>query len=301
MNGPTLVVLAAGLGSRFGGIKQMAPVGPSGEFILDYSVYDAWKAGFQKVVFIVRQEMIEPLKEHFGDALAKRMEVEFVVQNLNELPAGFQCPPERSKPWGTGHAIWCARNAVQGPFAAINADDFYGFESFQALAKAVADDCTDASCAMVAFQLSNTLSENGTVSRGICTVDAQGNLLDITECHEIEAVSGGVRYRGPDGESQLMTGQEPASMNLLAFPNCVFAHIQRMFVEFLQEHGQELKAEFYIPTVVNRLINENGWKVTVRQSGEQWSGMTYAADRPAVLERISKLIEQGKYPRNLNQ
>ncbi len=301
MTSPTLLVLAAGMGSRYGGIKQMDPVGPAGEFILDYSVFDAWRAGFRRVVFIIRKELEEPLREHFGTNLDGRMEIDFVVQSLDELPGGFTLPSGRTKPWGTGHAIWCARNAVRGPFAAINADDFYGQRSFAILADYFnSPQYTDNSCALVAFQLNRTLSENGTVSRGVCSADADGVLTGIVERTSIVPDGhDGAKYQDDDGAWHPLTGLEPASMNLWGFPDSIFPRLEELLINFLKENGRQLKKEFYIPFAVNSLIAEYGWKAYLRTTPEHWFGMTYPQDHAVVRERIAALTAEGVYPEAL--
>ena len=300
MSKPTLLVMAAGLGSRFGGIKQMSPVGEAGEFIIDYSVYDAWRAGFGKVVFIVRDELLAPMKEHFGSHLDGRIECEYVIQSLQTLPEGFACPATRAKPWGTGHAVWCARNAIQGNFAIVNGDDFYGKQSFAAMAEYLnSADCGPRDYGMVAFRLNNTLSENGTVSRGICTVDAQGLLTDVVERTAIEAQPGGAaRFQEADGSWSPLTGQEPASMNLWGFNDSLFGQLDIQLKEFLQANIDEPKKEFFVPTVVHNLIGQ-GWRVHVRHSTERWFGLTYTEDRQIVLDELRRLTESGVYPHGL--
>ena len=300
MQSPTLLVLAAGLGSRYGGIKQMDPVGPGGEFILDYSVYDAWRAGFKSVVFIVREELVEPLKEHFGNGLEGKLEVAYVIQAKNDLPAPFACPETRVKPWGTGHAVWCARNVITGPFGMVNADDFYGKESFAEMAKLLASpEFNDTACGMVAFRLNNTLSENGSVSRGICSVDANGLLTGVVERTTIEAQpEGRARYQDENGAWQPLTGLEPASMNLWGFPQSAFAEIDAQLKDFLAANVNEPKKEFFIPSVVNTLVAK-GWKAHVRNSPEKWFGMTYTEDRAIVRDQIAALTKNGVYPEKL--
>lgn len=303
MTSPTLLVLAAGMGIRYGGIKQMDPVGPAGEFILDYSVYDAWRAGFRRVVFIIREELEAPLREHFGHHLDGRMEMDFAVQSLNDLPEGFVPPAGRSKPWGTAHAIWCARKAVKGPFAAINADDFYGQRSFRVLADFFSSEQFSAhSCALVAFQLNRTLSENGTVSRGVCSASPEGLLTGIIERTSIVPDGhDGAKYADEAGNWHPLTGREPASMNLWGFPDTFFPQLERLLIEFLKENGGELKKEFYIPFAVNSLIEQAGWQTYVRSTPEHWFGMTYPQDRQMVLQRISELTAAGVYPKELWQ
>lgn len=288
------------MGSRYGGIKQMDPIGPDGEFILDYSVYDAWRAGFSKVVFIIREELEEPLREHFGSNLDGKLEVEYVVQSLDKLPEGFKTPATRKKPWGTGHAIWCAREAIHESFAMVNADDFYGKESFAEMASLLASpDFNDTTCGIVAFRLNNTLSENGSVARGICAVE-NGLLTDVVERTTIEALPGGrARYLNDDGSWTELTGDEPTSMNLWGFPASLFPELDAQLKEFLAANIQEPKKEFFIPTVVNTLIKERGWKSLVRTSPEKWFGMTYSEDRQIVLDQVKSLTAQGVYPERL--
>jgi UTP-glucose-1-phosphate uridylyltransferase len=300
MTSPTLLVLAAGMGSRYGGIKQMDPVGPCGEFVLDYSVYDAWRAGFSKVVFVIREELEEPLREHFGDHLDGRMEAAYVHQRLDDLPEPFVCPPARSKPWGTGHAVWSARDAVSAPFGVINADDFYGQESYRILGDHLTLRSPDeAQYCMVAYRLDNTLSAYGSVSRGICSVDDDGLLTGVTERTRIEPVADGARYLAEDGTWEVLTGAEPASLNLWGFTPKLFSQMTELFVEFLDRRMDEPKAEFFIPTVVDDLIRRCACRATVLHTDERWFGMTYKEDRARVTENIAALIEQGVYPRQL--
>ncbi|MBO4528023.1 MAG: hypothetical protein J5743_10375, partial [Victivallales bacterium] len=254
---PTLLVLAAGLGSRYGqGIKQMDPVGPDGEFVLDYSVYDACRAGFGKVVFIIRQDLEEDLRKHFGTNLEGRMDVEYVVQDKTVLPGGVTCPAKREKPWGTGHAIWSARDAINTPFAAINADDYYGTTSFELMAEFLqSDKCGDTQFGMVGFELNRTLSANGTVSRGICQKSHDGYLLSVVERKGIEAAEGGARCLGDDGKTFIsLTGRETVSMNFWGFTPAIFGHLESQFAEFWAKSSHDPKAEYFIPTVVDTLI-----------------------------------------------
>ncbi len=298
MQSPALVVLAAGLGSRYGGIKQMDPVGPGGEFVLDYSVFDAWRAGFKRVVFIIREELEAPLREHFGTKLQGKLEVEYVCQRLDDLPEPFVCPETRQKPWGTAHAIWSARRAVRGTFAAINADDFYGTSAYQVLADFLQSPACDSDTyAMVAYRLENTLSEFGSVSRGICTEDDQGYLQDVVERVSIEPqAGGGARYKDGAGQWQPLTGAEPASLNLWGFSESLFGRMEELFREFLHHHGQESKSEFFIPTVVDTLIKRNLCQTKVLHTTEHWFGMTYAEDRKMVVGKIAELTARGIYP-----
>ncbi len=300
MESPALLVLAAGMGSRYGGIKQMDPVGPDGEFVLDYSVFDAWRAGFRSIVFIIREELEAPLREHFGDKLKNKLEVCYVCQKRTDLPAGFVCPPERQKPWGTGHAIWSARAAIRGPFGAINADDFYGAQSYQVLADFLCSRACDAQTyAMVAYRLANSLSEHGTVSRGICNVSQSGFLEDVVERTSIEPCKSGARFKDSDGNWQPLTGEEPASLNLWGFSASLFDKMEILFREFLESRVQDLKSEFFIPTVVDTLIKRGECRTQVLNTPEFWFGMTYAEDRAMVVGKIAELTARGVYPEHL--
>ncbi|MDD3696248.1 MAG: nucleotidyltransferase [Lentisphaeria bacterium] len=300
MRSPSLLVLAAGMGSRYGGIKQMDPVGPKGEFVLDYSVFDAWRAGFNKVVFVIREELEEPLRQHFAGKLEGRMQTDYVCQRLDDLPAPFVCPPTRQKPWGTGHAIWSARQALKGSFAVINADDFYGAQSYAILSGFLSSpQCNDDSYAMVAYRLANTLSEHGTVSRGICRVDAQGLLQDVVERTSIEPTAEGARYKDEGGNWQPLSGEEPASLNLWGFSDSIFSKMEPLFKQFLESRGEEEKSEFYIPSVVDSLIKAGHCRTKVLNTPEHWFGMTYAQDRDVVVDRIAALTQKGVYPPRL--
>ena len=295
----TLLILAAGLGSRYGGIKQMDPVNPEGgEFILDYSIFDARRAGFDKFVLVIRKELEAPLREHFQKA-AQSLDIQYAVQDMNDLPEGFSVPAGRTKPWGTAHAIRAARHLIDTPFAAINADDFYGAKTFQVLADfLLGDECAANLWAMVAFQMKNTLSEKGTVSRGICTVK-DGFLTNVVEHTKIEAAPGGARSWLSETESVPFTGEEPVSMNFWGFTPELFPQLERLFRTFLAERGQEMKSEFFIPSVVDTLIKEGLVRARVLTTPERWFGMTYTEDRLAVIAKVRELTEAGLYPARL--
>jgi UTP-glucose-1-phosphate uridylyltransferase len=297
---PTLLVLAAGMGSRYGGLKQIDPVGPHGETIIDYSIHDAVQAGFGKVVFVIRKDIEAPFKEFLGNRLKGKIEVDFAFQELNALPAGFSVPEGRSKPWGTGHAILVAQELVKTPCLVINGDDFYGRESFVRAAKFLqkAQDKACANYCMVGYQLGNTLSENGSVSRGICEVSSGGHLKGVKEYTKINREQSGIVHR-EEGLTREFTGEEPTSMNMFGFTPSIFKHLEVQFKEFLKARGQELKSELYIPSVVNRLIEESKAEVTVLNSPEQWFGVTYKEDRESVSASIRALIASGKYPQKL--
>jgi UTP-glucose-1-phosphate uridylyltransferase len=297
MTSPTLLVLAAGMGSRYGGIKQMDPVGPGGEFVLDYSVYDAWRAGFSKVVFVIREELEGPLREHFGAHLDGKIEAAYVHQRLDDLPPAFSCPAERSKPWGTGHAVWSARAAVTTPFGMINADDFYGRGAYRILAEFLRQrTAAETDYCMVAYRLDNTLSKYGPVSRGICSVDENGLLTGVAERTKIDPAPGGARFMGEDGEWGLLTGREPASLNLWGFTPRLFPQMTELFTEFLERRIKEPRAEFYIPAVVDELIRREACRTTVLHTDEHWFGMTYREDHERVTRDIATLIREGVYP-----
>lgn len=300
MSAPTLVVLAAGLGSRYGGIKQMDPVGPGGEFVLDYSLYDAWRAGFGDAVLVIRAEHEGPLREHFGSRVERRLGLRFVEQRLDDLPPGFVVPADRRKPWGTAHAVWTARRAVDRPFAVINADDFYGAGAYRVLAAFLRQPGLDPrTYAMVAYRLDHTLSRHGSVSRGICTRDSEGYLVEVIERTAIEACPEGARYRTPDGTWGSLRGDELASLNLWGFQPSLFPAMEGLFVEFLRQNGARPDAEFFLPTVVDALVKRGACRTAVLETDEHWFGMTYKQDRDLVVERLAERIRAGVYPRDL--
>jgi UTP-glucose-1-phosphate uridylyltransferase len=297
MTAPTLLVLAAGMGSRYGGLKQIDPVGPNGETIIDYSIYDARRAGFGKVVFVIRRDIEEPFKKIIGARFEKKIPVEYVFQELDKLPPGFSVPPNRTKPWGTGHAILMAADTVREPFAAINADDFYGAHSFRVLAGHLKSGSAD--FAMVGFILRNTLSEFGSVARGVCKTNPDGFLETVTELTKIERTDSGAKAPGPDGKVLPLTGDETVSMNMWGFTPALFNCLRNLFIKFLQKHGTEEKSEFYIPFVVNESIRVKCARVKVLRTTAPWFGVTYREDRPFVVEGIRKLIARGDYPEKL--
>jgi hypothetical protein len=294
---PTLLVLAAGMGSRYGGLKQIDPVGPAGETIIDYSIYDALRARFGKLVFVIRKDIEAPFKEIIGARFANRIPIEYAYQELDKLPAGFSVPAGRTKPWGTTQAILMAEDVINEPFAAINADDFYGADSFQVLAKQLTSGTTDYS--MVGFVLRNTLSEFGSVARGVCEVDANNYLKSIIELTKIEKDGSAAKSISPDGSVSPLTGEEPVSMNMWGFTPAVFPHLRREFTEFLKQHGQAEKSECYIPMVVGDLVRNTHARCRVLRSDASWFGVTYREDRPRVVASIRELIAQGLYPEKL--
>jgi NDP-sugar pyrophosphorylase family protein len=301
MQNMTLVVLAAGMGSRYGSLKQMDGVGPSGEAIIDYSIYDAIRAGFNKVVFVIRHSFEKDFREIFSPArFGGRIAVEFVFQELDYLPEGFSVPAGREKPWGTNHAVMMAAEVVKEPFAVINADDFYGRESFAVLGDYMRGlHGARNRYAMVGFNISNTLSDNGTVSRGVCSVDGAGNLAEITERHGIERRADGQVVYALDGAQYPLADSTPVSMNMFGFTPDYFSHSDKFFRTFLTGNAANLKAEFYIPLMVDDLIKKGAASMRVLPTDSVWFGVTYKEDKPLVEERLRALIAAGEYPSNL--
>ncbi len=303
MASTTLVVMAAGIGSRYGGLKQIDPVGPSGEIVIDYSVYDAIRAGFDKVVFIIRKDIEQAFREKVGQTIEQRIDTEYVFQELDKIPEGFAVPEGRTKPWGTSHAVLCAAEAVPGPMAVINADDFYGAESFQILGDYLrsAKDTPDVyDWSMVGFVLRNTLSEHGHVARGVCTVDQGGNLQNITERTKIQPFDDGIKYTEDDGQTwHELDGGRIVSMNLWGFTPSLFTELRQRFPEFLRDNIDNPKSEFLLPFVVDDLIQLGRARVKVLPTDSRWLGVTYQDDKPRVKQAIQDLVDQGAYPENL--
>ncbi|MDC7222338.1 MAG: sugar phosphate nucleotidyltransferase [Spirochaetales bacterium] len=294
---PTLVVLAAGMGSRYGGLKQIDPVGPNGEFIIDYSVFDAKRAGFGKVVFIIRKDIEKDFREQIGSRYEGMIPVEYAYQDLDDLPGDFVRPEERAKPWGTGHAVWAARHVVKEPFAAINADDFYGADGFALLAQWLSgrENGSD-DFSMCGFTLEKTLSDFGTVSRGICTRSADSLLSDVEEHTSIGRTEGEISGENSRGEKVSFTGEEIVSMNMWGFTPALFTHLERLFSAFLTERIGEEKSEFYLPFAVDELIKSDISRVDVLHSRDSWFGVTYREDKPRVMASLAALIAEGRYP-----
>ncbi len=299
----TLLVMAAGIGSRYGGLKQIDPVGPNGEIVVDYSVYDALRAGFDKVVFVIRREMEEAFRQKVGRTVENRVETAYVLQELDDLPAGFSLPAGRTKPWGTGHAILCARDRVATPFAAINADDFYGRTAFAALAghlRNAADSGGIYDYAMVGYVLENTLSEHGHVTRGVCAAGEDRCLVDIRERERIRRFPDGVKYAGDGGGWVGIPAGSVVSMNLWGFTPSLFGELEVRFPAFLRASAANiLKAEFLLPEVVGGLVREGKARVRVLPTAEKWFGVTYPEDRPRVQAAVREIISLGVYPENL--
>ncbi|MGD0004810.1 MAG: nucleotidyltransferase [Anaerolineaceae bacterium] len=300
----TLIIMAAGIGSRYGGLKQVDPVGPGGEIVIDYSIFDALRAGFSKVVFLIRPDLQEVFHAKIGQKVARRAEIEYVYQELTDLPPGFAAPAGRQKPWGTGHAVLSCRNAVHNPFAAINADDFYGRSTFEALAgylrRARPGQPGLYECCMPGYRLGNTLSEYGSVARGVCQVTENGYLAGIQERTHIEREGERARFLEGDGKWVYLPFETPVSMNMWGFTPAFFLALQEQFPLFLEKNSENLsKAEFYLPDVVNTLIQQQRAQVKVLPTREKWFGVTYPEDRPFVQSAIRQLIGQGMYPERL--
>jgi UTP-glucose-1-phosphate uridylyltransferase len=299
MSKPTLAVLAAGIGHRYGGLKQIEPVGPSGEIVIDYSVFDAIGAGFGKLLFVIRREIEDTFKSVIEPHFAGRIPIEYAYQELGDVPAGFTPPQGRTKPWGTGHAVYACRHACREPFAVINADDFYGRTSFKLLADRLGQLSREGNrYCLVAFTLRNTLSDHGPVSRGVCFAGEDDLLSNVVEHHKVEQT--GTRVQGlRDGKDVTLTGEEPVSMNLWGFTPTLFDHLEREFRAFLPSAMDNTSVEFQLPTVVDSLIHQGRAEVEVLHSNERWLGVTYPQDKPHVIAGIRDLVKAGVYPQKL--
>lgn len=300
MQKPTLLILAAGMGSRYGGLKQMDGLGPSGETIIDYSIYDAIQAGFGKVVFVIRESFKENFQKSFDAKLSGKIETDYVCQELTDIPQGVKVNPKRQKPWGTGHAVLVAKDAIKEPFAVINADDFYGRKAFEQMYKFLTEDVNDNYCAIMGYQVSKTLSENGTVSRGVCEVDANNQLTQINERTDIEQLQDGtIVWREKNGTEHPLEKTTPVSMNFWGFAPSYFSKSEAAFSTFLNTQGMELKSEFYIPFVVDELRKIDEMEAVVIPTASEWFGVTYQADREPTVAKLQKLVHEGVYPKNL--
>jgi hypothetical protein len=294
---PTLLVLAAGVGSRYGGLKQIDPVGPHGEAIIDYSIYDALRAGFGKVVFVIRKDIEEAFKQGVGGRFEKHIAVEYVFQELDNLPQGSSVPAGRTKPWGTLHAVQVAVDTINEPFAVINADDFYGSEGYRVLAQHLQGGTTE--YAMVGFLLRSTLSDFGSVSRGVCRVDGDDFLQGIVELTNIERDGAHAKNIDSLGRITTLSGDEVVSMNMWGFTPHVFGQFRRHFQRFLRSSGVDIKSESYLPNTVNELVSAGEARVKVLRTNDSWAGVTYREDHPRVVETIRRLIDRGNYPKGL--
>lgn len=301
---PTLIVMAAGIGSRYGGLKQVDPIGPNGEIVIDYAVFDALRAGFGKVVFLIRKDIEEVFRERVGSTIEKQVETIYVFQELSNLPPGFSVPPERKKPWGTGHAVLSCKDAVHEPFAVINADDFYGPGAFRALAdylrQARDPQGGPYDYSMAGYELENTLSEHGTVSRGVCEVTPDGYLAQVRERTKIQRFGDEVKYTENGEDWVVIPAHSTVSMNMWGFTPSFFKELDEIFPRFLKANIETMsKVEFYLPYVVNQLLDEKKARVKVLPVQEKWFGVTYPEDRASVQEAIRGLVRQGIYPESL--
>ncbi|MCL2074541.1 MAG: sugar phosphate nucleotidyltransferase [Marinilabiliaceae bacterium] len=295
---PTLLILAAGMGSRYGGLKQMDKIGPSGESIIDYSIYDAIVAGFGKVVFVIRESFIEAFKERFEPRLKNRIEIEYVFQELNKIPDGFIVPTGREKPWGTGHAMLMAKDVINEPFAVINADDFYGRDAYLQAITFIENNKETNQYAMIGYALKNTLSEHGTVSRGVCDVNANNNIISIIERTKIGYENNKIFFYEDNCKTEL-TGNEQVSMNFWVFKPSFLEALNSGFKKFLHDRGSELTSEFYFNTQINNMIQHGEAVTKVLQTHSKWFGITYREDKPFVQNSILELVKSGIYPENL--
>ncbi len=302
----TLVVLAAGMGSRYGGLKQLDAIGPNGEILIEYSIYDAIRAGFNKVVFVIRKEIEKEFKNMVSSKFDKKIEVDFVYQELDAIPEGFNILPNRNKPWGTGHAIMVSEKKVTSSFAVINADDFYGLSGYKLLAeylKGKANDSTD--YAMVGFVLRDTLSKFGSVSRGVCDIDKEDFLVDVTEHTKIKPNGEGAEFIDNTGKTKKLSGDEIVSMNMWGFTQSIYKHLHLQFGDFLKMHGMEEKSEFFIPSIVDKTVKDGDAKVKVlvsdskEKNNSKWFGLTYKEDKEFAKKTIKEFVSSSEYPTNL--
>jgi dTDP-glucose pyrophosphorylase len=297
---PTIVILAAGIGSRYGSLKQIDQVGPSGETIIDYSIYDALRAGFGKVIFVIRKSIEEEFKAALLRRWEKRADVDYVLQELEDIPVGFRVPANRLKPWGTSHAVLVAEPKVNRPFAVINADDFYGAGAFTVMADYLLNIRSDENTySLVGYDLTSTLSEHGSVARGVCQVDKAGKLGGIVERVHIEKTPRGIFYKDEQGQLAPLRGDETVSMNFWGFTPTFFCFARQAFENFLGENLKNPKAELYIPLVINNLVKNGQATVKVLETGEKWFGVTYREDKSRVMEELARLVARGVYPKKL--
>lgn len=305
MQKPVLIIMAAGMGSRYGGLKQIDPVDEYGNLIIDFSIYDAIQAGFEKIIFVIKQEIEADFKQVIGNRISKRVNVEYVYQELDKLPAGYSVPEGRKKPWGTAHAVLCCKDVVMSPFAVINSDDYYGPEAYRMLYDYLVDDSIEKDrfgMVLVGYTLRNTLTENGYVSRGICKVSDDDTLLSINELTHIEKVGDDAKYTLDDGKSfQPLSGGSVASMNIWGFKRRFLDELEVLFPKFLDRTYEQnpLKGEYYLPVAVDEVIKGANAKVKVLHTADKWYGVTYADDKPTVVAGIRKLKDDGVYPEKL--
>ena len=297
---PTLFVLAAGMGSRYGGLKQLDGLGPNGETIMDYSIFDAIRGGFGKVVFVIRKDFEQDFRDKIISKYENHIPVEVVFQAIDNLPAGFTVPADRTKPWGTNHAVLMGKDVIHEPFAVINADDFYGRDSFAVLGKALSEmEGKKNDYCMVGYRVGNTLSESGSVARGVCATDENGYLTTVVERTAIERVDGEIKFEDENGQTVTLEENTPVSMNMWGFTPDYFGYSEDFFVDFLKKNIDNPKSEFFIPLAVNQLIVDGTARVKVLDTTSKWFGVTYAADRQSVVDKIQALVDAGEYPAQL--
>lgn len=296
---PTLLILAAGIGSRYGGLKQVDSMGPGGEAILEFSIYDALRAGFGKVVFVIRKDIEAAFREKIGQRIEKVAPVVYAFQEKDTALEWLDEMPLREKPWGTAHAILSARAHLTEPFVAINADDFYGADAFQAIGDFLRDECAPDTYGMVAYRIGNTLSENGTVSRGVCSVNAEGYLADVVERHKIQRLADGIQFEDESGTVHHLSDDTPVSMNFWGCHHTMLDAIAAQFRDFVEANRDNPRAEFYIPKVINTLIQTGKIQLRVLSSDSQWYGVTYPADKDTVQQALEGMVAEGMYPRGL--
>lgn len=304
MKRPVLVIMAAGMGSRYGGLKQIDPIDREGHIIIDFSIYDARRAGFEKVVFIIKKDNEEEFKEVIGNRISKFMDVAYAFQELSNIPENYQVPDGRKKPWGTAHAVLSAADKIDGPFAVINADDYYGYHAFSVIYNFLTthEDTEKYSYTMVGYRLKNTVTDNGDVSRGICTVTQEGKLVQIVERTQIEKRKTGIVFTEDKGQTwEELDGETLVSMNMWGFTESILQEIEKGFPAFLEKGLQEnpMKCEYFLPSVVSELIESEKAIVTVLESEDKWYGVTYREDKPLVMNAIEKLKDEGIYPQHL--
>jgi UTP-glucose-1-phosphate uridylyltransferase len=298
---PALLVLAAGMGTRYGGNKQLDEVGPSGETIIDYSIFDAIRAGFGKIVFVIRRDIEDQVKERFVKKLKGKIEVDYVFQEITNLPEGVKVNPERQKPWGTSHAILVTAQKIKEPFGVINADDYYGVESFKILHDFLVNDKDENCYCIVGYKMGNTLSEHGHVNRGVCGVGADGLLQNIVETRQIEKTPYGAKVIDHNGQVRKFTGNEVVSMNLWGFKPSCFSFLGDEFRNFINKSGMDLKSELDIPTSIDKFVKNGEITIKILMSNERWFGVTYREDKPFVVKSINNMISKGIYPSKLYQ
>lgn len=295
---PTLLILAAGMASRYGSLKQIQGFGPAGETIMDYSIYDAIRAGFGKVVFVIRKDFAEDFKAMFEPKLNGKIKTEYVFQEMDSYLEGFSAPADRTKPWGTGHAVLCAKEVISEPFAVINADDFYGKNAFDKAADFLANHCTEKQYAIVGYELAKTLSEHGSVSRGVCDVDGQQNLVSINERTKIYRKDGGIIFEDESGKHAI-DNNSTVSMNFWCFHPSLFSSAQKLFLKFIAANSLQPKAEFFIPIIAEEFMRSDGGKISVIPASSKWFGVTYKEDAPAVKASVDQLVADAVYPASL--